>query len=152
MIREHGTTVRLPEDLLADARAAQARHGSFNKLVAWAIRQGLRFEFLSPGNREFVLKIASELGRPWDVLAVLNLLVGYARGEARARKILGLFFACNESFGGNEAHGEPRAIPVDQAVIDFSQSSTETAAGGASPSPRKAEASSANPWKGAARG
>ena len=144
MMRERGTTIRLPEELQAEARRAAGAHGSFNKFVAWAIRQALRLEFLSAGNREFVLRITSELGRPWDVLAVLNLLAGYARGDARARKLVDLFFTRNDSLRVNEAHGEPPEIPVEQAAIDFSQGEA-TAAGEASPSPKKCEPSPAHP-------
>ena len=158
VMREGGTTIRLPEDLRAEARHASESHGSFNRFVAWVIRQALRLEFLSAGNREFVLKVASELGQPWDVLAVLNLLVGYARGEARARKLLDLLFARNDFFGPAVGHMESRELTVSQreaaspqVLIEFSQGSTETAAGEVSPSPKKCEPSPAYP-KGAARG
>ena len=159
MIREGGTTIRLPEDLAPEARRASQAHGSFNRFVAWAIRQALRLEFRSAGSREFVLKIANALGRPWDVLAVLNLLIGYARGEARARKLLDLLVARNDFFGPGVGHIESRELTVGQheaadpqVLIDFSQgSSTETAAGEVSPSPKKCEPSPAYP-KRAARG
>ena len=142
MMREGGTTIRLPEDLREESRQAANAHGSFNRFVAWAIRQALRLEFLSAGNREFVVKVASELGRPEDVLAVVNLLVGYTRGEARARKLLDLLLASNDFFGAGVAHIESRENPGDQQVIDFSQGA---AAGEVSPSPKKCEPSPANP-------
>jgi len=111
---ERGRTVRLGEELFAETeRAADSRNESFSKFVGWTIRQVLKLDFLSHENRDFVLRIAGELGQPWTTLAVLNLLASYARGDARARNLLQLFFAGNDSFRLNPNQAD------SQLAIEF---------------------------------
>jgi hypothetical protein len=113
VIDERGRTVRLGEELLAETqRAADSRNESFSKFVGWAIRQVLKLDFLSHENREFVSQIARELGQPWTTLAVLNLLASYARGDARARNLLQLFFAGHDSFRLNPNQNDSQ-LPID---------------------------------------
>lgn len=92
-------TVRLQPDLYAKAYD-QARRLNLNRdgdplmgpFFAWCVRTVVTLNFLSEENREFLNGMLRQLGRPWDALSVIDVLISTVRKEVRAGRLRPTFW------------------------------------------------------------
>lgn len=91
-------TVRLEPELHARAydEARRRKCGDGDPLVgpfcAWCVRQILKLDFLCEENREFLGGMLRELGRPWNALDLIDVLISTVRKEVRAGRLRPMFW------------------------------------------------------------
>ena len=92
-------SVPLEPEMHARAYDAAKRRSDSNAdpkvgpFCAWCVRQMLTFEFLSIENREFIEGMLRELGRPWNLLDVLDAIISTFRKEVRAGRLRPTFWS-----------------------------------------------------------
>jgi len=91
-------SVRLDPELHARAydEARRRRCDDGDPLVgpfcAWCVRQIVTLNFLSQENREFLEDMLRELGRPWQTLDLIDILISLVRKEVRAGRVRPTFW------------------------------------------------------------
>jgi hypothetical protein len=91
-------TVRLEPELHARAYDEARRRSSTDRdplvgpFCAWCVRQIIKLDFLSSENREFLDGMLRELGRPWNALDLIDVLVSTVRKEVRAGRLRPTFW------------------------------------------------------------
>ena len=91
-------TIRLEPELHAQAydEARRRKYGDGDPLVGpfctWCVRQVITLSFLSQENREFLEGMLRELGRPWNSLDLIDVLISTVRKEVRAGRLRPAFW------------------------------------------------------------
>lgn len=92
-------TVRLESELYmaawrdADRRKIGDGDPRMGPFAAWCVRQIVKFDFLSPENREFLQGMLRELGPRWHTLDLIDVLITTVRKEMREGRVRPTFWS-----------------------------------------------------------